>query len=139
MIVLNGYEMNQGEQINFSYDFEFPANIGYNQTINANYGIYYINNTQVASVSAFAKSNKVGITTGRGPELNITQSVEGAREDGTVRADRILKYTINITNTGTENAEGVFVRNEIPKWTTLVRAIDSESEISFSNISGEIQ
>lgn len=134
MIVLNGYEMNQGEQINFSYDFEFPANIGYNQTINANYGIYYINNTQVASVSAFAKSNRVGITTGRGPELNITQSVEGAREDGTVRADRILKYTINITNTGTENAEGVFVRNEIPKWTTLVRAIDSESEISFSNI-----
>lgn len=134
MIVLNGYEMQQGSQITFSYDFEIPKNIGYNQTINSNYGIYYVNNTQVASVSSFAKADRIGITTGRGPELNITQSVEGAREDGTVRADRILKYTINVTNTGTENAEGVFIRNEIPKWTTLVRPMDSESEISFSNI-----
>lgn len=134
MIVLNGYEMQQGSQITFSYDFEIPKDIGYNQTINSNYGIYYVNNTQVASVSSFAKADRIGITTGRGPELNITQSVEGAREDGTVRADRILKYTINVTNTGTENAEGVFIRNEIPKWTTLVRQANLDTELSTSNI-----
>lgn len=132
MIVLNGYEMNQGEQINFSYDFEFPANIGYNQTINANYGIYYINNTQVASVSSFAKSNKVGITTGRGPELNVTQSVEGAEEDGTVDSNKVLKFVINVTNTGTETATNVKIENQIPKWTSLARSTDGS--LSYANV-----
>ena len=124
MIVLNGYEMSQGEQINFSYDFEFPANIGYNQTINANYGIYYVNNTQVASVSAFAKSNKIGITTGRGPELSVTQNVEGVEDDGTVDSNKVLKFVINVTNTGTETATNVKIENQIPKWTSLVRSTD---------------
>lgn len=123
MIVLNGYEMSQGEQINFSYDFEFPANIGYNQTINANYGIYYVNNTQVASVSAFAKSNKIGITTGRGPELSVTQNVEGVEDDGTVDSNKVLKFVINVTNTGTETATNVKIENQIPKWTSLVRSV----------------
>ena len=134
MIVLNGYEMNQGEQINFSYDFEFPANIGYNQTINANYGIYYINNTQVASVSAFAKSNRVGITTGRGPELKILQTVEGTKEDGTVEAYKVLKFTISVNNTGTETAQNVTIKNEIPKWTCLVRPVDLEKQVNETNI-----
>lgn len=134
MIVLEGYEMKQGEMINFTYDFEYPSNVGYNQTINANYGIYYVNNTQVATVSSFEKADTIGITTGRGPELNIVQTVEGAREDGKIEANRILKYTINISNTGTESANDVVIKNEIPKWTSLVRPIDSNSAISFSNM-----
>lgn len=134
MIVLNGYEMNQGEQINFSYDFEFPANIGYNQTINANYGIYYINNTQVASVSAFAKSNKVGITTGRGPELKVTQEVEGADKYGDIEEYKVLTYKITVENTGTEAAENVNIQNEIPRWTTLVRLVEPTLPATNTNV-----
>ena len=124
MIVLEGYEMPQGQMITFTYDIVIPANIGYNHTINSNFGMYFVNNTQVATVSSFAKSDKIGITTGRGPELEITQTVEGATE-GKVDSYKILKYTINITNKGTEAAKNVSIENQIPKWTSLVRMVDS--------------
>ncbi len=125
MIVLEGYEMPQGQMITFTYDIVIPANIGYNHTINSNFGMYFVNNTQVATVSSFAKSDKVGITTGKGPELEITQTVEGAIE-GKVDSYKILKFNINITNIGTEAATNVTVENQIPKWTSLVRITDGE-------------
>lgn len=134
MIVLEGYEMQQGEVINFTYDFEYPSNIGYNQTINSNYGIYYVNNTQVATVSSFAKSDKIGITTGKGPELQISQKVDGVNENGTVESYKVLKYTISVTNTGTEMATDVNIRNEIPKWTCLVRPVDLDKQVNITNV-----
>lgn len=130
MIVIEGYEFKQGESISFTYDFEIPQNIGYNHTICSNYGIYYINNTQVASVSSFAKSDKVGITTGRGPEINITQSIEGADENGIIDVKNVLKFVISVSNTGTEAAKNVKIENEIPKWTYLVRVL-SETNNSY--------
>ena len=127
MIVIEGYEFKQGESISFTYDFEIPQNIGYNHTICSNYGIYYINNTQVASVSSFAKSDKVGITTGRGPEINITQSIEGADENEIIDVNNVLKFVISVSNTGTEAAKNVKIENEIPKWTSLVRVLSETS------------
>ena len=143
MIVLENYEMPQGQMIAFNYDLVIPANIGYNQTINSNFGIYFINNTQVATVSSFAKSDIIGITTGRGPELEITQTVEGA-ENGEIDSYKVLKYTINVTNTGTEVAENVKIVNEIPKWTKVLganvnlnssdlKSYAQQSELKFSN------
>lgn len=123
MIVIEGYEFKQGEAISFTYDFEIPQNIGYNHTICSNYGIYYVNNTQVASVSSFAKSDKVGITTGKGPEINITQSIEGADENGIIDVNNVLKFVVSVSNTGTEAAKNVKIENEIPKWTNLVRVL----------------
>ena len=127
MIVIEGYEFKQGESISFTYDFEIPQNIGYNHTIATNYGIYYVNNTQVATVSSFAKSDKVGITTGRGPEINITQSIEGADENGVIDVNNVLKFVISVTNTGTEAAKNVTIENEIPKWTYLVKILSETS------------
>ncbi len=127
MIVIEGYEFKQGESISFTYDFEIPQNIGYNHTIATNYGIYYVNNTQVATVSSFAKSDKVGITTGRGPEINITQSIEGADENGVIDVNNVLKFVINVSNTGTEAAKNVKIENEIPKWTNLVKILSETS------------
>ena len=121
MIVLEGYEIEQGQAVEFTYDFEIPANIGYNHTINSTFGIYYVNNTQVATVSAFEKADKVGITTGTGPELNVTQIVEGADEEGKIDTNNVLKYIITVSNEGTEAATDVTIQNEIPKWSNLVR------------------
>lgn len=123
MVVLENYEMPQGQIIEFNYDIVIPANMGYNQIINNNFGVYFVNNTQVATISSFAKSDKVGITTGTGPELVVTQKVEGA-EDGKIDSYKILKYTINVTNVGTEEAINVTIENQIPKWTSLVRSKD---------------
>lgn len=123
MIVLEGYEMPQGQIITFTYDIVVPENIGYNNTINSNFGMYFVNNTQVATVRSFVKSDKIGITTGKGPELQITQTVEGARE-GKIDSYKLLKFNINISNVGTEEAKNVTIENQIPKWTTLVRIVD---------------
>ena len=134
MIVLEGYEMGQGQAIEFSYDFEMPANIGYNHTINSSYGVYYVNNTQVATVSSFSKADSVGLTTGRGPELSVSQTVEGADEEGNTEEYKVLTYKITVTNTGTEAAENVNIQNEIPKWTSLVRAVDTTIPVSVTNM-----
>ena len=134
MIVLEGYEMSQGQAIEFSYDFEMPANIGYNHTINSSYGVYYVNNTQVATVSSFSKADSVGLTTGRGPELSVSQTVEGADEEGNTEEYKVLTYKITVTNTGTEAAENVNIQNEIPKWTSLVRAVEPTLPVTVTNV-----
>ena len=133
MIVLQGYEMKQGDMFTFSYEIEYPSNVGYNNSVASNYGVYYINNTQVASVSSFAKSDIIGITTGRGPELEVNQRIEGVNEEGTIEAFHILKYIIEVKNTGTESATNVKIENKIPKWTSLVRAT-SEGTMQYSNM-----
>ena len=125
LIVIEGYDVKPGEELNFSYDLEIPANISYNNNILTNYATYYIEKSQEADREEISEADVIGITTGKGPDLKIEQSVSGMDEDNTIGEYKILKFTITVRNDGTETANEVVIKDELPKWTQYVKSKES--------------
>lgn len=127
LIVIEGYDVKPGEGLNFSYDLEIPANISYNNNILTNYATYYIEKSEEADREEISEADIIGITTGKGPDLKIEQSVSGMNEDNTIGEYALLKFTINVRNDGTETANEVVIRDELPKWTQYVKSNNSSN------------
>ena len=125
LIVIEGYDVKPGEGLNFSYDLEIPANISYNNNILTNYATYYIEKSEEANREEISEADVIGITTGKGPDLKIEQSVSGMDEDNTIGEYKLLKFTINVRNDGTETANEVIIKDELPKWTQYVKSYNS--------------
>ena len=67
--------------------------------------------------------------TGVGPqvETKLVATVGGNElmQDETVKNGEVIKYKIEITNTGSENITGISVAGEVPEGTTLVEPMDN--------------
>ena len=125
LIVIEGYDVKPGEGLNFSYDLEIPANISYNNNILTNYATYYIEKSEEANREEISEADVIGITTGKGPDLKIEQSVSGMDEDNTIGEYKLLKFTITVRNDGTETANEVVIKDELPRWTQYVKSYSS--------------
>ena len=125
LIVIEGYDVKPGEGLNFSYDLEIPANISYNNNILTNYATYYVEKSSEADREEISEADVIGITTGKGPDLKIEQSVSGMSEDNTIGEYALLKFIVSVRNDGTETANEVVVRDELPKWTQYVKSNNS--------------
>ena len=125
LIVIEGYDLKPGEGLNFSYDLEIPANISYNNNILTNYATYYIEKSEEANREEISEADVIGITTGKGPDLKIEQSVSGMDEDNTIGEYKLLKFTITVRNDGTETANEVVIKDELPRWTQYVKSYNS--------------
>lgn len=130
LIVLTDYVMNVGEIIEFKYDINIPENLNYNQTMASNYLVYYTEQKKEAYYSRAtteqtAVATPVVLTTGEGVELeaNLTSNVGNETE---VREAKIVKYTVNVRNTGNTDANNVKVRVPIPKGTIYTRYMTQE-------------
>lgn len=123
LIVGNNYQMQAGETQKFYYSLDVAGNIPYNNNILSNFGTYYTELSPEANRKDASQSDIVGITTGKGPNLNITQEVSGADSEGKIKENGLLKYNIKVMNTGTESAKDVIITDQIPKWTKLVKSI----------------
>ena len=133
LIVIEGYDVQPGEGLNFSYDLEIPANISYNNNILTNYATYYIEKSEEANREEISEADVIGITTGKGPDLKIEQSVSGMNEDNTIGEYALLKFTISVRNDGTETANEVVIKDELPKWTQYVKS-NSSSNTSITGV-----
>ena len=134
LIVGNNYQMQPGEMVSFSYNLLLPANITYNNNIMSNFATYFTELASEANIPQEVQSDIVGLTTGKGPELNITQEVEGANEEGKIGEERILKYKIKVTNSGTESAKDVVITDNTPKYTNLVESNSNENTSAFMSV-----
>jgi uncharacterized repeat protein (TIGR01451 family) len=111
---LNTAVMNAGE----------TATITFVVTVNAGTPNGFINNTaQVATVGALVsdpnQTNNASTTnTGVGPNADL-QLTKTASAGPVVAGSGTITYTINITNTGPSNANGVVVTDNLPANTTL--------------------
>ena len=133
LIIGNNYQMQPGELISFSYQLEIPDGMSYNNMILTNFATYYTEHAQEYAMQNETQSDIVGISTGRGPELNIVQEVSGADDDGKIKEMGLLKYKVTVTNTGTETAQNVVITDKLPKWTSYVRSSD-EKNTSYMNV-----
>lgn len=125
MVIANGYELNPYSMFTLKYEYEIPANIEHNNSMFADFVTYYRSSeTQNIQVS---ESDKVGLTTGPGPQLKIETAVSVGNETIITEGQRV-KYYVKVTNTGNEIADNVVIKAPIPKGTIYTKYLTGKGE-----------
>lgn len=112
MIKINGI-IEQSDIINISYNFEIPANLEHNTYIYQDVVAFYNNNREVAKVEETAKPDIMCLTTGRGPQMEITQTAS-IPNGGEAYEGQKIKYSINVKNTGIDPIYNLKIRDILP-------------------------
>ncbi len=126
LIVLNNYEMETGEIIEFDYAIDIPGNLNYNQTIASNYAVYYtqnIGNARTTNETAIAPITTV--TTGEGLELEaqLSSNLGDATE---VEEGEVITFEVTVKNNGKQTAENITVKSQIPGNTVYTEYITDD-------------
>lgn len=124
------YEMQETAILRFTYQYEIPANLTHNENIYGTFLAYYTNNSEIAKTDEKATPDKIGLTTGEGPELNLEVSLDKE----TVKELEEVKAKIIATNVGNNKAENINIEYSIPKYAEYVSA---ESDNENLNITAE--
>ena len=110
MIVVEG-AFASGGILKFKYDFEIPANLGYEVKMIGSFGAFY-NNLDTYQTSI---ADKVGLITEAGAKYEASMSVDIG--DGTeIGEARFIKYKITVKNTGSIDLKNVKIVNDKPKY-----------------------
>lgn len=119
MIVVNG-KINPGDVLKYRYNFEIPANLGYDAKILGSFGAFYNNKSEnyIAYETSFA--DKVVLETEPGPKLEAKLSVDVGDGADIAEAKR-LKYTVTVNNIGSLEANDLVVKARRPKYTDVVK------------------
>lgn len=119
MILTNGYEMNEGETIEFKYNIEIPENLEYNNDTYLMYKVYYNNVSPIGIIAETKTSPILRTTTGEGPkiEANVTSTVD------TVREGQIVKMKVTVKNTGSITANNVKVNIPVPQHSEFIEYV----------------
>ncbi len=108
--------------IEAKYPITIPANLEYNEKAEQEYTITATNN-QTKSVTKM-NSSKIILDTGVGPvlETKIVPMVGNTtlENNATVKTGEVIKYKLEVTNTGSENVETATIEGKIPEGTTPV-------------------
>lgn len=110
------YEMKETEILRFTYQYEIPGNLPHNKDFYGTFVTYYTNNSELAVMDEQSVPDKVGLTTGEGPELSLVVS----SNKHSVREHEELVVTIIVSNVGKNRAENIDVGFDIPENTTYI-------------------
>lgn len=113
-------ELNQSDIMEFEYDLKIPAMLEHNTYLYGSFGVIYNNNYETGSMQESSIADKVGLTTGRGPQMEVKQEVSVGNENPVSEGQKI-KYNIKVTNTGIDPIYELVVRDSIPKGTSYVQ------------------
>lgn len=118
LIVINKLE--SGESVQGGYTYKIPANLDYNQTARTQYQVKYTDiHTKVENELSSAT---LEMLTGIGPkvETRLIATTGGKENNNPVRNGEVIRYTIEVANTGTEEVSQVKVVGQVPEGTTMV-------------------
>lgn len=114
LIVVNG-DVETGTTIGFSYNLNIPENVSYDTKAYSNYVVYFDNVKEGETTKEKAVSAKVGLETGKGPELEV--DISSDMGDSDVQEGQIITYTVTVKNIGKSEAKNVTVTGDIPEKT----------------------
>jgi uncharacterized repeat protein (TIGR01451 family) len=126
----SNYVMEESEILRFTYSYQIPANLEHNTDIFGTFLAYYTNNTEIATIDETSTADKVGLTTGEGPQVDLVLN----KNVDTVKEFEEVKFTATVTNTGKAVAEDVVVKIPIPKYTKY-----SSSKTSIENVKANVE
>ena len=146
LIVVRNKEVAQGETLKFSYEYEIPANIEYDNMIKGTFAVYYNSHKPEGLVQSKTIATSAELQTGTGPKLEIDfkSSVD---ENTVIREGQTFKYVATVKNLGSEDAHNVEVKIPIPNGmyyiengvkNTEVRDVVETIEVLKQNESKEI-
>ena len=122
------YEMQDTEILRFTYQYEIPANLSHNEKFYGTFLAYYTNNSEVAVTEETAIPDKVGLTTGEGPELSLVMSVD----KNSLKEGEELEVNIIAANVGQCKAQDIKVEFEIPNSTKYLETRVEGAEASLN-------
>ena len=131
MIVFNtNYKLAGQARISFEYDLEIPANLEPDKSSFAMYKVYYTNNSAIGSVEESKVAAIIGLTTGKGPKLEVElQSTSGTN----VKEGQYIRMKAIVKNVGEVTATNVVLTATAPEYTSFVEYHTSHG---FSNEEG---
>ena len=100
----SNYEMQVSDILRFTYDYEIPENLQLNENIYGTFLAYYKNHTEVATIDEEAVADKVGLSTGEGPELSVKLTAD---VDGKIKEYEEIIFKAEVRNTGKTSAQNV--------------------------------
>lgn len=110
LVVLQNYEMQPGEKLDFTYDCKIPENLEHNESAYGTYVVYFDSVAEYLE-STSEEATKVGVTTGVGANIEMsTKTIYQEKEitsSDSVREYQTVTYQTTIKNTGSVDAEGV--------------------------------
>lgn len=109
-----------GQSVVLKHKIKIPANLEYNKEATTGYKVIYTNSQ--TKVSGEIKATDLKLQTGIGPniETKLTGFIGGKEATGTVRNGEVIKYRVEVSNTGTADTGNISVKANIPEGTVLV-------------------
>ena len=105
-----------------TYSIEVPKNLEYNQKATEGYTVNYTNT--ISNITNQMNSTDIELDTGVGPKLETTLTAtvgdKNISSSETIKNGEVIKYHIEISNTGSEDIKNAVVTGKIPEGTTLV-------------------
>ena len=130
----SNYEMQVSDILRFTYEYEIPENLQLNENIYGTFLAYYKNHTEVATIDEEAVADKVGLSTGEGPELSVKLSAD---VDGSIKEYEEMVFKAEVRNTGKTSAQNVVVSIPISSG-LIINEATAEEGISSNTDNGKI-
>ncbi len=119
--------LESGENIVGTYKTEIPKLLDYNQEAKEGYSVTYTN-TLTKSVGSTSATTLM-LSTGAGPELDVklvpVVGEEELAENAIVRNGEVIKYQIQVSNSGSEDISDVTIQSIVPTGTVLVKPYEN--------------
>lgn len=128
MIVVDGV-LERGGILKFKYDFEIPANLGYEVKMLGSFGAFY-NDFDVLKTSV---ADKVGLLTEAGAKYEATMSVN-IGDGAEIGEHRELVYTVKVKNTGSIDLTNVKIENTKPNFGEIKNAEEKDGDTAIYKI-----
>lgn len=123
LIVVENAELAAGQGFNFEYTVQMPENISHNNTTNTMYKVFYNNNSELGSLPETKVSPIIKLTTGAGPELEVTLS-SSLPENTVIQNFQYLRFYVTVENTGDIETENAKLAIPIPSGTKHVDFVE---------------
>ena len=122
------YELDVSKILKFSYEFNIPDNLEYNNDCYGTFATYYKTNED--DQSEVSIPDKIYLTTGIKQELELETRIDSGQ---TIAESEEFTITSKVTNKGEEDIEEVLLKIPIPNQTTKSYSIVSNDDILVSN------
>lgn len=118
--------INAQSNVQATYQMTIPENLSYNKVATEGYSVSATNSETGTGIELDATT--IAMQTGVGPQVESKiQAVVGTdvlKANDVVKNGEVIKYQVNVANTGTEEAANLTIVGNVPEGTTLVQPMN---------------